>query len=62
MASTHSLCGGRARRAIAAAMLLATALTGCAAAQRSGNDPRDGSDRATPNTDYHGFPYNIQAG
>jgi hypothetical protein len=43
-------------------MLLATALTGCAAAQRSGNDPRDGSDRATPNTDYHGFPYNIQAG
>ena len=52
-------------RVIAAAVLLTVALTGCAGGgphATSGDDPLDGSGSSVPAIDYHGFPYNLQAG
>jgi hypothetical protein len=53
------------RRIIAAALLLAVSLTGCAGGEPrviSGDDPLNGSGSSVPAIDYHGFPYNLQTG
>ncbi len=54
------------RRAIAAAILLAVGLTGCAgggAQGISGDNPRNGSGSSVPpGINYQGFPYDLQAG
>jgi hypothetical protein len=52
-------------RVIQAAVLLAVTLTGCAGGGRhatSGDNPLNGSGSSVPAIDYHGFPYNLQAG
>jgi hypothetical protein len=49
--------------AIALAILLAAAVAGCAAAPGTLDNATLGSGSSVPNQiDYHGFPYNIQAG
>jgi hypothetical protein len=56
---------GTTRPAIAAAVLLAVSLTGCArggSQAASGDKPRYGSGSSVPAIDYHSFPYNLGAG
>jgi hypothetical protein len=56
---------GTTRRAIAAAVLLTVSLTGCAGGGSqviSGDNPRESSGSSVPAIDYHGFPYDVQAG
>jgi hypothetical protein len=56
---------GTTRRAIAAAVLLTVSLTGCAGGGsqvNSGDNPRASSGSSVPAIDYHGFPYDVQAG
>jgi hypothetical protein len=49
--------------AIALAILLAATVVGCAQAPGNSVDPAAGSGSSVPGQiDYHGFPYNIQAG
>jgi hypothetical protein len=65
MMSKLAPLNGTARRAIAAAVLLAVSLTGCAGGgsqAASGDEPRYGSGSSVPAIDYHGFPYNLGAG
>jgi hypothetical protein len=65
MSNTLALLNLTTRRTIAAAVLLAVSLTGCAGGgsqAASSDDPRNGSGSSAPAIDYHDFPYNLGAG
>jgi hypothetical protein len=59
MMTKRSVLRRQRGRAIALAVLLSATAAGCAQAP-SDDPPSSGS--SVPAVDYHGFPYNIQAG
>jgi hypothetical protein len=63
MTTNFSSLARRPYGAIAAALLLASALIGCAQAPGTLDDPTAVSGSSAPGQiDFHGFPYNIQSG
>jgi len=59
--NTHLSSPRRSFAIVAAAVLLAALVAGCAQAPGADDVPGSGSS-VPPQIDYHGFPYNIPAG